>query len=152
MKNEFLLQVLKYGIVGILNTSLTALTIWSILRFGYGVTDEAKTSSFAMTVANVSGYAVGVVSSFLFNRNWTFRNKSDWKTGFLKFLLAFAVCYVLQLSVVIGLNEWQLIPSVDVYGYVISSAYICQCIGIVAYTATNFLLNKYYTFRVCTDR
>ena len=146
MNKEFFLQLLKYGVVGVINTLLTALTIWIILRFGYGIGEEAGASSSEMFVANLLGYVVGIVNSFLFNRNWTFKSKSSWKTGFLKFLLAFAVCYSIQLLIVIGLNESMIIPSVALFGYRILSAYICQFIGIVVYTLSNFLLNKYYTF------
>lgn len=147
MNKSLFWQIIKYGIVGVMNTLLTALVIWLILHFAYRIDDEAKAPTQAMFVANFSGYVIGIINSFLFNRNWTFKNKSDWRLGFLKFILAFVICYSLQLGVVIGLNNLHIIPTINVFGKVFLSAYSCQLIGIVVYTLLNFILNKYYTFR-----
>lgn len=148
MKKESLLQLVKYGLVGVVNTLLTSLTIWLILKFVYGAGEGEKLSSGSMAIANTAGYVVGVINSFLLNRNWTFKSKTGWLTGFLKFMLGFAVCFLIQLAVVLILNEVNIIPSFHLYTYFISSAYICQFIGIIVYTASNFLFNKYYTFKV----
>lgn len=148
--NKFILQALKYGVVGVMNTLLTAVVIWFILRFVYGINDKEGASATAMFVANILGYTVGVVNSFLFNRNWTFKSKDNWKADFVKFLLVFAFCYLIQLVAVIGLNEWGVIPPVKVFGYLILPAYIYQFTGIAVYTVLNFLLNKYYTFKTNT--
>jgi putative flippase GtrA len=151
MNKNTIYQLLKYGIVGVMNTLLTAVVIWAILKFGFSVVSEEKATSLQMTVSNFAGYAVGLVNSFIFNRNWTFKSKSDWKTGFLKFVLAFGICYALQLTVVLVLNKYVAIPTFEFnafnVNYIITSSYICQLIGIVFYTGLNFIFNKYYTFK-----
>jgi Predicted membrane protein len=149
--NKLLVQAFKYGLVGIANTLLTAVVIWIILKFGFGIRGEADASSGQMTVANFSGYALGVINSFIFNRNWTFKSKGNWKVGFLKFIAVFAVCYSIQLLVVLLLNRYALIPSLSFewigQRYTVTSAYLCQLAGIVVYTVLNFFCNKYYTFK-----
>ncbi len=151
MNKNTIYQLLKYGIVGVMNTLLTAVVIWAVLKFGFGVVSEEKATSLQMVVSNFAGYAVGLVNSFVFNRNWTFKSKGNWKTGFLKFVLAFAICYMIQLGVVLALNKYVSIPTFEFNAlggdYVITSSYICQLIGIVFYTGLNFFFNKYYTFK-----
>ncbi|MDR1368676.1 MAG: GtrA family protein [Dysgonamonadaceae bacterium] len=151
MNKNTIYQLLKYGIVGVMNTLLTAVVIWTVLKFGFGVVSEDKATSIQMVVSNFAGYAVGLINSFIFNRNWTFKSRSDWKTGFLKFVLAFGFCYALQLGAVLALNEYVSIPTFDFNAlganYIVTSSYICQLIGIVFYTGLNFFCNKYYTFK-----
>lgn len=151
MNKNTLSQLLKYGVVGVMNTLLTAIVIWVMLRWCFGVDSDTKASSMQMVVSNFVGYAVGLINSFVFNRNWTFKSKSDWKTGFLKFVVCFAVCYVIQLVVVLTLNRYITIPTIHfgTFGanFIINSSYICQLIGIVFYTGLGFFINKYYTFK-----
>lgn len=144
-------QLLKYGIVGVMNTLLTAIVIWVILRFCFNVTSEEKATSMQMAVSNFTGYVVGLVNSFIFNRNWTFKSKSSWTTGFLKFVLGFGICYAVQLGVVLVLNKHVSVPTLNFnilgVNYSVTSSYLCQLIGIVFYTVLNFFFNKYYTFK-----
>ena len=151
MNRKFLVQALKYAIVGVFNTLLTALTIWLIMRFVYNVRGDETASSQAVTVSNVVGYVVGLLNSFLWNRSWTFKSKKDWRVDFLRFIFAFLICFIPQLILVNVLNTYANIPSLHFEflnnEYVITSAYLCQLIGIVFYTSLNFLCNKYYTFK-----
>jgi putative flippase GtrA len=146
-----LIQVAKYGIVGLLNTLLTAIVIWAILKFIFEIKDDVTANSWEMSVSNLFGYVVGLINSFILNKIWTFKSKASWKTGFLKFMLVFGFCYIIQLGVVLILNKYASIPSLkfDLFNkeYIITSAYIYQLLGIVSYTGLNFLFNKYYTFK-----
>jgi putative flippase GtrA len=130
-------QLAKYGLVGILNTLLTAAVIWILLYILSEGDRPESPSAFVMFIANSVGYLVGLVNSFVLNRNWTFKSKSNWKRSLFRFLIAFAVCYCLQLGVVLWLNRFGMI----------TSAYLCQLIGIAVYSVLNFLLNKYYAFK-----
>ncbi|MDR3117876.1 MAG: GtrA family protein [Mediterranea sp.] len=128
--------MVKYGLVGVLNTLLTAAIIWILLRILSDKDSPKPVPALIMFIANSTGYIAGLINSFILNRNWTFKSKSSWQLSLLRFLAVFAVCYCLQLSVVLWLNSFE----------VIASAYICQLVGIVVYSALNFFLNKYYTF------
>ena len=151
MKKGTIYQLFKYGIVGVINTLITMIVIWVILKFWFGVVSKEKASALQMIVSNFFGYTAGVISSFILNRSWTFESKSDWKTGFLKFLLTFGVCYVLQLVLVLILNKYVSIPTFEfnAFGenYIVTSSYICQLIGMAFYTILGFVFNKYYTFK-----
>ena len=151
MKNSFLVQALKYGVVGVMNTLLTAITIWIMMHFVFRIGNEDEVSSAAISISNVVGYLVGLINSFLWNRKWTFKSKKNWKVDFIKFIFVFLICFIPQLLLVNILNTYINITALefDIFNqhYVISFAYICQLIGIVFYTVLNFLCNKYYTFR-----
>ncbi|MDL2223531.1 GtrA family protein [Bacteroidales bacterium OttesenSCG-928-M11] len=151
MKKSFFIELIKYGIVGVINTLITAVVIWIIMRFIFQVTANTDASPTALSVSNFIGYVAGVINSFVWNRNWTFKSKKDWKKEFLFFVGAFLVCYIPQLILVNLLNSYADFPSIDfsLFGFdiFINHAYICQLIGIIFFTAMNFLVNKYVTFR-----
>ena len=125
-KHQSLIQFLKFGIVGISNTLITALTIWLFL----------KVLHCSDYFANFTGYILGLINSFIWNRKWTFENKSTIKETIFKFLATFAVSYLIQLG-----NLYLLLHFTQI------DPYICQLLSIVTYTFVNFLLNKYYTFK-----
>jgi putative flippase GtrA len=148
MKNNSpFVQFIKYGIVGAGNTLLTAIVIWIILKFIFGVTGSAEASPAVMSLSNICGYIAGLINSYVFNRSWTFRSKESWKKSFLKFVTGFAACYLIQLGVVLLLNESGCLPALCYREYTLSSAYLCQLAGIACYTILNFLYNKYYVFK-----
>jgi putative flippase GtrA len=119
-------QFLKFGIVGISNTLLTAGTIWVLLK-GLNYSDY---------LANIIGYVVGLINSFVWNRKWTFESKTKVSDTIYKFIGIFAVCYLFQLgNLYILLHYTQIDP------------YLSQLLSIGIYTILNFGMNKYYTFK-----
>ena len=150
-KKKFAVQVLKYVIVGVMNTLITVLIIFIMMRYVFAIKGDAGASTIAVTTSNVVGYILGLVNSFLWNRSWTFKSQKNWTTDLWRFTLAFLVCFIPQLLLVNLLNTGVHINSLQFSllekEYVISFAYICQLIGIVFYTVLNFLLNKFYTFK-----
>jgi putative flippase GtrA len=151
MNTKTIVQIFKYGVVGILNTLLTAVVIALMMHFVFLVKGNQGTSAIAVSVSNITGYLTGYVNSFIWNRRWTFHSRNNWKVEFLKFSGVFLLCYIPQLSLVMTLNRYANIPTLDfrlwTWHYVIASAYLCQLAGIVFYTVLNFLCNKYYTFK-----
>jgi putative flippase GtrA len=147
MKNNFWIQTVKYGIVGVINTLVCFIVIWAILRFAFGITGAQKATGIEITVANVSGYIVGLLTSFLLNRKWTFQSEKNWKPEFVKFITGVLICYIPQLIVVNLLNKSAWVHSLSVDAIGLNSSLICNVIGMVFYTVLNFIYNKYYTFR-----
>ena len=151
MKNTFIVQLLKYGVVGVMNTLITALAIWLMMRFVFGIVGDQEASSFALSISNTVGYVLGLLNSFLWNRSWTFKSNRKWATDLWRFTIAFLLCFIPQLILVNLLNTYVNLSSLQfsLFGkeFIISFAYICQLIGIVFYTILNFLLNKYFTFK-----
>lgn len=146
MNRNFLLQATKYGIIGIINTLLTAVTIWIMMHWVFQSGKAENVSSPVMIISNIAGYIVGLVNSFVWNRTWTFHSKNRWGKEFIKFIIAFLLCYIPQALLVYLLNKHTGFR-IDILHLTISHGYTCQLTGIVFYTALNFLLNKYYTFR-----
>jgi putative flippase GtrA len=151
MKSVFWIQAFKYGIVGVANTLLTAITIWVMMYILHRSGEEEPVSPFVITISNTAGFIVGVINSFIWNRLWTFQSKKKWKRDFIRFIIAFLICFIPQLLLVNFLNthingsDFRFI--IGDQPLVVSFAYTCQLIGIVFYTSLNFLCNKYYTFR-----
>jgi len=125
---ETIRQAIKYGVVGVMNTLITAIVIW-LLTKKFFVADE---------LANAIGFIAGVVNSFVWNKKWTFNSIRGWWSSAVRFGGVFAICYVLQLSLFIYL-KWQF-PTVDPYYF--------QLTGMAFYTVINFVINKFYTFKV----
>lgn len=124
--NKSILQLIKFGIVGVSNTLLTAIVIWIMLK-------KLNTSDY---LANITGYIVGLINSFIWNRKWTFQSKSNVSSTFVKFIVIFALSYLFQLGALYLLLNFTTIDS-----------YICQLMSMAAYTGSNFVLNKFYTFK-----
>jgi putative flippase GtrA len=148
MKHTFLIQSIKYGIVGMMNTLVTIGVIWLVLHFGFGINGDAKATTMQSTVSNVLGFAAGLLNSFFFNRKWTFQSKKNWKIEFVKFTGVFLVCYIPQLMLVNLLNNNVKVNvlSFGIFG-TYNFSFICQIIGNIFYTILNFICNKYYTFK-----
>lgn len=120
-------QMIKYGLVGVINTLITLIILF-VLQNAFGVSYK---------ISNAVGYIAGFINSFVLNKLWTFKgNSSSTFSQFIRFALVFAVCYVLQLGLVILLVETIHI-----------NKNISQLIGMVFYTLIGFLLNKLFTFR-----
>lgn len=124
---ETLKQAVKYGIVGVSNTLITMAVIWVMMKV-FGCREG---------LSNITGYVAGIVNSFVWNKQWTFKGSSTgWMKGMTRFGIAFAVCYALQYALVLFLNSHLTIDH-----------YYNHLIGMVFYTAINFLMNKFYTFK-----
>jgi len=130
LKNKFIEkfeQIFKYGLVGIINTLITWLLL-SILMNVFGV---------SYTTSNAVGYVAGFFNSFIMNKLWTFKaNQVSTIRQFVKFTAVFAICYFIQLGLVILMVEKLSLGK-----------NISQLIGMVIYTIIGFLLNKLFTFK-----
>ncbi|GHT54185.1 hypothetical protein FACS189446_3290 [Bacteroidia bacterium] len=151
MQNNFLVQTVKYGIVGVINTLVCFIVIWAVLQFGYGVVGDGKATGIELTLSNALGYIAGLLTSFFMNRNWTFQSEKNWKPEFIKFITGVLICYIPQLIAVNLLNKFSGIHSLSFeaigHSYTLNSSLICNLIGMVFYTVLNFVYNKYYTFK-----
>ena len=146
MKKNFIIQIIKYGIVGVMNTLITAIVIWIMMKIVFQTGKMENVSPLIITISNITGFVAGLLNSFVWNRKWTFKSKNSWKKEFIKFVTAFLICYIPQLFFVNFLNAYTNIM-IDLKIFVISHAYACQLLGIVFYTSLNFLINKFYTFK-----
>ncbi|MCC8142692.1 MAG: GtrA family protein [Tannerellaceae bacterium] len=119
-------QAIKYGIVGVSNTVITAVVIWIMMK-GLGASD---------IFSNITGYVAGVLNSFIWNKQWTFQSSAGWAGSALRFGIVFGICYLLQLGLLMYLNATLTIDP-----------YYNQLIAMAFYTVINFIMNKFYTFK-----
>jgi len=121
-----MIQFLRYIAVGILNTLLGYFIIFGCMYI-LGMNPIAS---------NVSGYGVGLIVSYVLNRNYTFNSKQARKPEALRFLLVFAIAYALNFIALLlliyqlGMHEG-----------------LSQVVAGVIYVGAAFLMNKYYVFK-----
>lgn len=122
---HFFRQLFKYSIVGIFNTAIGLTVIYfffNVLKFNY-------------VVANIFGYACGLGNSFVWNKKWTFKSSQHYSKEIVPFLIVFGISYAANLlAVIISVEFIKIHPN------------IAQILGIAAYSSTNFLINRYWTF------
>ena len=137
-------QALKFGVVGLGNTLLTLGIIWIMTEL----------LEYSAILANVSGYAIGIISSYFFNKQWTFQSAVGWKKSAIRFFMVCGICYVVQFIVLVILNRYYL-ENPPLYTFFepvlaifkIGTSYYIHIFAMVFYTLLNFLFNKYYTFK-----
>ena len=141
---KIILQAVKFGIVGVVNTLITLAIIWFM----------TKRMGCSEALSNFVGYFIGLLNSFFLNRIWTFGSRGNLLGGAVRFFIVFAVCYLLQFGVLLYLNRTCpdnpplysiLEPVLRVLK--IDALFYIQIIAMVVYTALNFLFNKYFTFK-----
>jgi putative flippase GtrA len=121
-----MLQLLRFLVVGVLNTAVGLGTIY-LLKWAGGVGDVP---------ANACGYAVGLCVSFVLNRRWTFSDRGRRLPAVLRFLFVFAVAYGCNLAMLLQLRDaWQV------------DAYLAHALATVPYTLVFFLGSKFFVFR-----
>lgn len=119
-------QSLRFGAVGLVNTSIGLLAIYGVIYFFNA--DPA--------IANAIGYTIGLVVSFFLNRLWTFGDTRPIPKLLPLYLLIVAIAYILNLMVVlIGTRYYGIGP------------YLIQLFGIGIYTTVMFLGCKWIVFR-----
>ena len=133
------LQIIKYGLVGVFNTLLTLATIY-ICKSLIGISPM---------VSNVIGYIVGLINSFIWNKNWVFRSDKGYTREAVKFAVGFGGSFALQFVIVYSLSYHSALGSMLWHiGPIAVSGYgVATIIGMVFYTVANFLYNRFVTFR-----
>ncbi len=69
---ETIKQAIKYGVVGLSNTLITMIVIWVMMKI-FGCREG---------LSNLTGYVAGILNSFIWNKQWTFKGSSTgWTKG-----------------------------------------------------------------------
>ena len=137
------IQLLKYGVIGVLNTLITLVTFY-LLNTRRGL---------SYGISNVAGYILGVINSFLWNRNWVFKSNDNFRRELLLFVCGFLICLALQLCVSWILLEglgWKNLPDDIIPFFPMQKAgqNIVMILAMVVYTLANYAYNRFVTFRV----
>lgn len=137
------IQLLKYAVIGASNTLITLVAFYLLntkLGLPYGI-------------SNVIGYILGVINSFVWNRNWVFKSKDNVRRELLLFVCGFLICLALQLCVSWILLEglgWKNLPDDIIPFFPMAKAgqNIVMILAMVVYTLANYIYNRFVTFRV----
>lgn len=119
-------QFSRFVLVGIFNTLLGYCVIFSCMYL----------ANMSPETSNVAGYAVGLVASYLLNRNYTFNSKQSRPGEMFRFLIVFIVAYASNFAMLLFL-----IHSINLH------AGLSQVLAGVVYVAASYLMNKYYVFK-----
>jgi putative flippase GtrA len=120
------LPLVRFLIVGVANTLVGIGTMYAAMYF----------LGFDIVYANILGYAIGTIQSFLLNKSWTFGSSDRAVSSFIRFLLVLAVAYGANLVTVVVANAvFEVNP------------YVAQALGIFPYTSIGFLGSRYFAFR-----
>jgi putative flippase GtrA len=117
-------QVLRYLMVGVVNTVIGLSIIFALMHLG--VADVA---------ANAAGYAIGLCVSFVLNGRWTFGAATLDAGRLLRFLLVVGVAYLANLA--------ALVVARDALGW---GSHLGQLAGAVTYTAVGFVGSRWFAF------
>lgn len=118
-------EFLKYVAIGLCTNLLLFILYLNLTSRGIGHLQ-------AMTMA----YILGVLISFVLNRNWTFANKGHWSPALLRYAAAYAFGYCFNFCMLYLLANVMSFPHQLVQG------------GLILITAVFlFLLQKYWVFR-----
>lgn len=118
-------QLIRYAVVGGVSNLLCYLAYLGLTRLGM----DPKLAMSAL-------YCVGVLQTFVFNRNWTFKHSGAQPVVFSRYCAAYAAGYLINLSVLYVL--------VDVRDY---PHQIVQGMMILLVAAMLFLAQKFWVFR-----
>lgn len=136
-------QLVKFAIVGVLNT-LVDFAVFQTLNLLLGW----------VYAAQVFGYTCGIVNSYLWNSNWTFREQ---RTRSLREILLFLLVNIASLGVSLGViwlcremfgvtNEWAASWMPDMLSGFIKGDTIAKLIATCVAIVVNFVGNRVFVF------
>ncbi len=131
------IQLLKYGVIGLSNTFITWIVFFvlnSLLGLPY-------------MLSNAVGYVLGVVNSFIWNRTWVFKAKSDIKREAVLFVVGFLLCYGLQSIVSVIMLEGFDMKHFTLTWIPKAGQNITMLVAMVFYTLANYIYNRCVTFK-----
>jgi putative flippase GtrA len=122
--NRLFIQFARYASVGLISNAIGYLIYIALTQIGFG-------SKTAMSLT----YAFGVVQTFILNRNWSFRFIGAMKPAFVRYMIAYAIGYVVNLLALMLLVDQAGLPHQPVQG-----------VMILLVAAMLFLLHRFWVF------
>lgn len=118
-------QFFKFCITGVLNTLISTISYWIMLKIGV-----------YYILANVISYFIGMINSYILNKKWVFKSKDSPIKTFLKF---FSVSIL-----ALGLSTLILYSFVH---FLKLNAFIAQILTTGIIMIFNYILSKFFTFK-----
>jgi putative flippase GtrA len=119
-------ELVRFGIVGVIRAIIGIIFIFVPYNL-WGVN---------YVLCNIIGYSISLITGFILHKKWAFKSQGDWNKEVVPYLVTFGVGYLVNMILLLfcaeklGLNK-----------------NISQVIAIMGFTTTNYLGNKFWTFR-----
>ena len=137
-------QMAKFAIVGVLNT-MVDFAVFQTLNLTLGW----------VYAAQVLGYTAGVINSYLWNSNWTFREQ---RTRSLREIVLFIAVNLVSMGVSLGViwlcrevfgitNDWVASWMPKFLAGFLKGDTVCKLIATVIAIAVNYLGNRLFVFK-----
>ena len=128
---EFFLQFVKFGFVGILNTALTYVVFFVLVKL-----------NVHYQIANAVGFVVGVLNSYYWNNRFVFKTQEGKKRNHFKALLKTFAAYGITGLVLQSILLWLFVEHFCI------DSLLAQLMSLSITVPLNFLLNKYWSFKI----
>lgn len=140
LDRKTIVQLMKYGVIGVSNTLITLAVFYvmnTLMGLPYGI-------------SNITGYVLGVINSFVWNRRWVFKTDGKLMREAGLFVCGFLLCMALQ-----GIVSWILLEPCNMKNMAEiswlpmkkSGENIVMVIAMVVYTLANYVYNRLVTFK-----
>ena len=123
-------QFIRYAVVGIVS-NIIGFLLYLVL------TAAGMEHKLAMTII----YGVGVAQTFIFNKRWSFSFQGMAHAAFVRYIVAYALGYLLNLTLLLIFVDRFLLPHQAV-----------QAVAIVLVAISLFLMHKFWVFASPTIR
>jgi len=124
-------QFSRFLVVGVFNTLIGYCVIFACMYLG----------RMSPETSNAAGYTVGLVISYILNRNYTFNSRQDRFGESIRFFIVFVIAYASNFMVLM-----ILIHNLGIHKGV------SQIFAGLIYIVTSYLTNKYYVFKIPKER
>lgn len=123
LMQEFV-YIVRYSFSGLINTIIGLLIIFLLMHL-----------NFSPFIANIGGYAIGLISSFIFSKKFVFRSNGHFAKEGILFLACFFLCFLLNLFLLyISINIVNLKPMIS------------QIIASIGYTGSMYIMTRCFVF------
>jgi len=123
-------QLIKFAIVGFINTGVD-------LGFYFLFSRYVSFFGASLSITKAFSYSLGVVSSFLLNRQWTFKSKVSPRQSFLPF---------------VGINLFSILLNAALMAFFLEVFAIDELLALIVVTGVtfgwNFIAVKFLIFKV----
>ena len=116
---------IRYFTIGIFNTII-----------GYGIIFILMALGVIPEIANIIGYIIGIIISYILNKIFTFKTKTKSKKEFFRFVICMICSYLINIIVLVIL-----------YRYIGIDKYIATIIASIFYTFSGYIFSKYFAFK-----
>lgn len=118
------IQAIRYAVVGIVSNLALYVLYLALTAFGAG----PKSAMSGL-------YLLGMLQTFIFNKRWTFSHDGAYRGPFIRYILSYALGYLLNLAALLIFVDWAHWPH-----------QIVQGVMILILAALLFLLQRYWVF------